>query len=254
MPFITQDRQSDTLVIAATGFTNKLSLPVDVFFREAGLSGMSHIIISDPSKRKMLGGLPPEFPSFFDCLDHLRREIARHAPKKLLLLGTSGGAHTALLLGHLLEADHVVGFAPYPYLSIEEIDRRNDPVSRSMPRVIEALDSLSGDVKKFFDLRNPLATWNGKTRYYIHVSRYNRWDYRRALYLEGLPHLNIVAHPYSLHSTASSLRRDDRLKECFQFPYKRTADLKDLVLPAVELKSRMSKKFRRITGAVSGKG
>ncbi|WP_150132309.1 hypothetical protein [Prosthecochloris sp. GSB1] len=254
MPFITEYRQSDTLVIAATGFTNKLSLPVDVFFREAGLSEMSSIVISDPSKRKMLGGLSPEFPSFFDCLDHLRREIACLSPKKLLLLGSSGGAHTALLLGHLLEANYVVGFAPYPYLSIREISRRNDPVSGSMPRVVEALDNLSGDVKKYFDLRKPLAEWNGKTRYYVHVSRYNRWDYRRALYLEGLPHLDIVAHPYSLHSTASSLCRDGRLKDCFQFPYKRTVTLKDLVLPAVELKSRFSKKIRRIAATVSGQG
>ncbi len=246
MSIVTETESSDTLVIAATGFGNKLGLPVDDFFRESGLACTSKIVVSDPSRRKILGGLPPEYPYFSDCLDHLRDRIAAISAKKLLVTGTSGGAHTAMLLGHLLEADYVVGFAPYPYVSFEEMKRQKDPALTSMRRVIEAIDRLQGGVRQYFDLRPPLLEWNGKTRYYIHVSRHNKWDYRRAMYLDGVPNLTIVTHPYSNHAIASSLCRDNRLKECFAFPYRRTRSVKDIVIPAVEFTSHVSDTIRTL--------
>ena len=120
-------KKPETLVIAATGLGGKLSVPVDQFFVEAGLEDASRIVITDPSYRMTLGGLPPEFPTFEDLLEHLRQLLVTHPHRQVYCTGTSGGGHTALLLGHLLGADKVVAFAPYPYLSPGELERRKGP-------------------------------------------------------------------------------------------------------------------------------
>lgn len=217
MPIIRVLNPSSVLVIAATGFANKLNLPVADFFNESQLSDKSRIVIIDPTKRHTLGGLPPQCPSFFDFLNYLKQELARISSKRVIVTGTSAGAHTALLLGHILKADQVVAFSPYPYLSLEEMKKRRDPALQSMRRVIMELDQLPKDVKQFFlDLKAVLANWN-QTRYYVHVSRFNLWDYRRAMYLDLLPHLPVISHPYFTHAVACSLARQDKLRKCFEF-------------------------------------
>jgi hypothetical protein len=186
---------------------------------------VSKIIIRDSSLLKTLGGLPPDFATFNDFLDHLKGIIASHPHKKLYVTGTSGGGHPALLLGHLLKADKVVAFAPYPYLSSEVGEQRNDPAIHSMKRMIARFQKLPNDVKPYFDLADVLVNWNGKTEYFVHVSRDNEADYTRAQYLQGLPKVEIVSHPYKEHAISVKLSNSGTLKDCFKFPYQqRTAE------------------------------
>ncbi len=230
MPLVKKIQHSDILVIAITGYGNKLNFPVDQFFIKAKLDDASRIVIIDKSKLQTLGGLLPEFPSFFDLVDHLKKIIMTTPHKQLIITGTSGGAHTALLLGHLLKANEVVAFAPYPYLSISEAKKMKDPALRSMRRVLDKLDLLPNQVKKFLDLKNVLLDWNEVTQYYIHVSHYNKLDYQRATYLGGLPNVNIISHPYREHAVASMLGKDSKLSNCFNFPYVKIYRHGDLIL------------------------
>jgi hypothetical protein len=220
MLVVEESTNSDTLVIAATGFARKLNLPVPEFFEKAGLSDAARLIITDRTRLHTLDGLESEFSSFFQFLDYLRGEVRRISPTQLICVGTSGGAHTALLLGHLLKAQQVVAFSPYPYLSIKQLEARKDPALRSMGPVVRRLDNLPDDVKPFFDLAGVLSSWNSVTRYHVHVSRYLEWDFRRAQYLKGLPGVEIVAHPYHVHAVVSPLARHGKLARCFQFPYR----------------------------------
>ena len=228
MTLVKEVHDSDTFVIAATGYGNKLNIPVDQFFSESGLTDASKIIISDKSKLQTLGGLPPEFPTFFDLFDYLQDQVSKIPYSQLVITGTSGGAHTALLLGHMLKADKVVVFSPYPYLSLSECKRMGDPALISMRRVLAKLDALPDKAKSLFDLRNILSNWNNVTQYYVHVSRYNTWDYRRVMYLRSMPSVNIISHPYKEHAIASMLSHDNELADCFVFPYKQSFSLQDL--------------------------
>lgn len=162
-----------------------------------------------------LAGLPPEYPSFFDLLSYLQETILSLKPKTLITTGTSGGAHTALLLGHLLKADQAVAFAPYPYLSIEEAKKRQDRALRTMWRVIQPLNELPDDVKIYLDLRPHLLTWNEKTKYHIHISLDNKWDCHRASYLKDCPHTSIMTHPFKTHGVARKLADSHQLSQCF---------------------------------------
>jgi len=236
---------SNTLVIAATGYGNKLNLKVNLFFKKSGLNNSSKIVITDKSKLQTLGGLPPGFPTFFDLLDYLQEQISKIPHNQLIITGTSGGAHTALLLGHLLKADEVVAFSPYPYLSIKELKRMGDPALQSMWRVVEKLDALPVQVKNLFDLMNTLSNWNKVTQYYVHISRYNSWDYRRAMYLSSLPNVSVIPHPYKEHAIASMLSHDDKLAACFVSPYKNKFYLRDIIRHLANLPRQLARRMLR---------
>ena len=94
-----------------------------------------------------------------------------------------------------------------------------DTSLHSMARLISELDKLPNNVKKYYDLKDTLATWNGITQYYIHVSRFRKWDYLRALYLKNTPRVTIITHPFFTHGVTGTLATDNRLKKCFEFPY-----------------------------------
>ena len=219
MPYTEKIAGSDTLVVAATGYGNKLGLPADGFFKSADLISADRIVITDPSKMMTLSGLPPDFSTFNHLLQYLRNLINQSAYKRTIFTGTSGGAHTALLLGHLLKADYVVAFAPYPYLSKHEFERQKDIAIESMKRVIDRFRKLPDDVKAYFDLNHLLQDWNGHTEYWVHVSRYRRCDLKRCRSLEGIKNLTVVPHPFASHAIASELAKTGRLSACFSFPY-----------------------------------
>ncbi len=132
MPITKIITDSKTLVIATTGFANKLGLPTDEFFEAAGLTEASKIIISDPTKHKTLGGIPPDFPTFSDLVQHLKEELVKYSPEQVITTGTSGGAYTAMLLGHLLKANYVVAFSAYPYLTAKACKKMGDPSLQTM--------------------------------------------------------------------------------------------------------------------------
>lgn len=225
---------STTLVIAFTGFNHRLSISIDDFFEASGLSEASRIVISDRTRRLCLGGIQPDFNSFQALWLYLENLIREISPQKLILTGNSGGAYSAILFGHLLKAQQVICFAPYSYLDRNIVRKLNDPASESMDRVLSRLEALPKDIHQYFDLANVLSIWNGTTDYFIHVSKYHKWDYKRALYLKRAPHVKIIAHPYDKHSLVCALSREGKLRQCFSSPWKRYTtiyhDIKQLVI------------------------
>jgi hypothetical protein len=221
MPISQSITQSKTLVIAATGINGKFGMPEHAFFKAAGLARHSRIVLSDPTCRCCLGGLSAECPTFSALVGYLRDEVARLAVDRVITTGNTMGGHSALLLGHLLNADYAVAFGPATYVSKGEIRRRRDPKLLKRSAIVETLDRLPQSAKQYMDLRPVLEKYNGITRYYVHASRYNETDRHRAMYLEGLPNLEVVLHPYVQHSVGPMLAKEGRLKDCYLFPYKR---------------------------------
>lgn len=209
-------KDSETLVVAFTGFAGKLHLPVEEFFKEAGLDHASKLIIHDPSYLKTLNGLAPFAANFAEMVQAIKLAISRVPHKHLIFLGTSGGGHSALLYAHLLQAHRSIVFSCYPYLSIAQGKKMNDPALETMKRLSLQFDALPANVKQYFDLREVLETWNGVTQYDVHAAKNNEWDNKRAHYLEGLPHLRLHEHPYSDHALASALAKDGKLEQCFK--------------------------------------
>ncbi len=214
------NKNSKKLLIACAGLGGRLNVSIDKFLQSACFSDQDSIIIYDPTKRATLGGLDPYFENFEQMVDYLQKIIAEGEYETVVTTGTSGGGHTALLLGHLLKAHYSVTFGPSPYFSKKKFKDLGDPGLLSMKRVLDQFEKLPDKIKLYFDLDEALSEWNGVTQYYVHVSRFHSVDYKRSLTLSGLPGFSLYFHPYSEHATAGKLMGDALFPQCFEFPYK----------------------------------
>ena len=249
---ITEIRESDVMVILILDFGHHVGMAVNDFFTHSGLHEASKIIICDASRRKTLGGIQPELPTFEHLVKHLRLILSRHPHKKVYVTGSSGGGHPAILLGHLLKADQVVAFCPYPYISKAKLLEMKDHARVSMGRVLEKIHDLPSEIHAYFDLGDVLADWNGVTEYHVHVSKFNIREYNRSSYLCGLPKMNVIAHPFNSHAVVLLLHKHFDLKDCFIFPYKKRHKFKRIALYLKHrkerlLKSRDSKDKKRLS-------
>lgn len=204
---------SEKLIILFPGLNGKINSHDNIFFISAGLTNYDKIIIHDRTLMLTLSGIENFFSSFIEMIEYLKTKAKKY--KEIVVTGNSGGGFTAILVGHLINANKVVAFAPYTYLERETIILRNDPAIHSMKRVINKIENIKDPIDKFKNLNDLLKFYNGKTKYYIHVSRFNKWDSRRASELLGKPCLKIFYHPFKTHAIISSLVNSGLLSSCF---------------------------------------
>ena len=233
MPIDIQLKDPEILVIVCPAHNGKMALPENEFFEAAGLENASRMILYDETRLKMFAGMPPELKTFQCVLDYLKNFIQEHQFKKVIITGASAGAHTAMVLGHLLKVDHVVAFSAYPYNSEKMMAEMQDPSWKTWRRTLQPLNDLEDDVRCYLDVADLIKDWNGKTEYEAHVSRHHIWDYRRAQYLEGLPHVRVITHAYDRHALSGMLKRRGELANCFRFPFKRSHPVKELFFRVV---------------------
>jgi acetyl esterase/lipase len=191
-------------------------MPAFDFHAATGLTSFSRIMVRDPSRMLYMRGVPGYAASFPELIERLRSEIAALAPRTVTCVGTSAGGFPALLIGHMLEVEVVHAFSPPTYLTLTATLRQRD--WRQIQRVpaFIALSTLPRQVRQLMDLRRPLAKWNGRTDFTIHVCRDHPRDPKRARYLEGLPHVHIVEHGCKGHKVAFHLARKGTLKHIFE--------------------------------------
>jgi hypothetical protein len=236
---------TERLVIAFTGYGFKLGMPCDAFFKAADLESADRIIITDRSRLMTLNGVDPEFETFEAMVGYLREMVGRKKYRQVLTLGTSGGGHTALLVGHLIRADQSVALVPYTYLSLKTLKRNQDPALKTMGSKAFELDDLSEEAKQYFDLDTVLRDWNGTTQFFIHVGRFHELDWRRAQHLAAMPRLTIIPHPYDSHAITSLLDKEGVLKVCFRFPFHQSRWW------LIQQKRRLRNRLRRPRGLVN---
>lgn len=194
-------KDPSVLVVAFTGFGGSLSMPTREFLGLSRLLDHSRILLRDESQTCYLKGIPAIAPSVEALLDRLRADVARLAPRILMVLGTSGGAHAAILFGHLLRAHLVHAFAPFTNLDF----RQDVDLKRRAPAIRETLDRLATvpeSAWRYFDLRNVLAEGNGLTRFHVHVCAKSPHDLARAMRLRGMPQTHIHTFPCDNHMVA----------------------------------------------------
>jgi len=207
---------SDTLVIAFTGLGGKLMLQPFEFFSLTNIIGYSKILMRDPTRRLCLSGIDRELNSFQGIIEELRNIIAELKPNKTFVIGTSGGAFTALLVGHIIKADLVHAFAPYPYANILNIIRYADiPMLLRYYKTIYKLYSSSLVSYKYFDLKKVLSDWNGNTQYYIHVCKDHYWDLKRAFHLKDCRNVWIIKYNCNSHNVVRHMHKKGALVGLF---------------------------------------
>lgn len=211
-----QGTDPDTLLILFTGFANKLQIQPFEFMQVSGLYNYSRILVRDPTQRMYLCGIGGELNTFHKFVENLRETAQALKARKIITIGSSGGAHAALLTAHLLEAEYSHVFAPFPYLSLKtSIQQRNWSGLFHFRRTIFKLNFLPTGVRRYYDLHNVLDEWNGHSRYFVHVCQQHRRDYKMAKYLEGLPGIKILPYPCDQHAVIRYLARQKMLDKVF---------------------------------------
>jgi len=194
------------LVIAFTGFASALMMTPFDFFQVSGLLKYSRILLRDDTKRCFLGGLPPIAESFAQLLDWIRARIRDLAPEKILAIGTSAGAGTAMMAGHELKVDFTHAFSPYTFMDMPNIVKYNtESLVPQYTRYLEHIWALPAEVHKYFDTAELLKTGNGVTRHYVHVCKKSPLDMLRARHVSHCPNVKVFAYDCSDHFVTQHL-------------------------------------------------
>lgn len=215
--FFEEGEDPRILLIAFTGYFHRLMMQPFEFFQLSGLYPYSRVLVRDPSKLLCMKGVGGDHDSFAKLIGDLRLLVEELKPEKILVIGTSGGAYTALLAGHLIGASYVHAFAPYPYVDWQSIIRNLDwHIVLHNWWVLLRLHLLPRAVQRMFDLKKVLADWNGVTRYFVHICEYEGWDAKRARHLKNCPGVEVIEYPCDTHLVARYLAKKRILKQLFE--------------------------------------
>ena len=206
--YVEQGKDPRTLIVAFTGGLRRKDAAKFAFRDLCARLNYSRILLRDPYRFCYMKGIGPTPGDFQSVLDLLRREIDRLSPERTVFLGESIGGHAAVLTGHLLRADSVHAFAPFTYWNLPNILASRDWTTlRRRWRAIAAVYLHAWGNRHLFDLRRPLSQPNGITRYYLHVCRVRRREFRYANHLLGVPGVHVVPHPKEIHLVANYMIR-----------------------------------------------
>jgi hypothetical protein len=184
------------LVVAFTGFAGRLVMPTFDFLSSTGLLRYSRILLRDASRTCYFGGLPPITDSMEALMSIIGDNITRLAPRKVLVLGNSGGSLMAMLTGHTLRADYVHVFSAYTNLDPVHCLKVMDEEERiAYADTMDMLSRTPEPLRRYLDLANVLKDWNGKTRYNVHVCDKATSQVRRAQHIAGLPGVTVHRYP-----------------------------------------------------------
>jgi hypothetical protein len=216
-PFLSEKGvDSSHLVIAFGGIANMLYLPPFEFFHATNSFLYSRILVRDFNQSWYHLGVDRNYGSFEEVVQKLTHLIDQLGPKTISITGASAGGYASLAFGHFLKADFVHALAPQTF--IDPFNRRRIGEKR-WQREVDKIYSNRPASKWFYDLRNLLKDYNGKTLYNIHVCRSHELDLSYAVHLEDLPGIHIERYGCDAHNIAQYLKNYDILPSLLEKPY-----------------------------------
>lgn len=103
--------QSGVTLLAFTDLAHQLNYPLPVIDAFCAAAGAASLFVRDHGYRLFIGGIATLAPDRAGTLDALRREIAALGTRRLVVMGLSSGAFSALSYGRELDADAIHGVA-----------------------------------------------------------------------------------------------------------------------------------------------
>lgn len=215
-PFLIDSGRDDSgLIIAFTGFIDRLSLRVYEFFEATRPLGYHRILLRDQNRLWYHHGIDRKRRNWDQLLEFLATEIATINPRKVMCLGTSAGGYAALIAGHQLAADYVHAFGPDTLLETSA-----SKIWHSRYRLAHLKLRLSRRVKtEFLDLAGLLKDPNRKTSYFVHYCVGCRSDRQSAERIERLPGVQTLGYPCTTHQAAMFVAKKGFLAKILNFDH-----------------------------------
>lgn len=195
------DGQNGATIMAFSGLTLELSMPVAEFYRMSAEHGQTVYFIKDHLQawyQRGLLGLSHDVPS---TVEALARITAGDSPD-LRTFGTSAGGFAAILFGVLLKARKVVAFSPQTIIDPSTVEAFKSQDTR-------AADALSG--AGYLDLL-PIVAQNRDTEIHIYYGSGHIGDMKSATRLQGLPNVTLHPHPHDSHNIGGWMKQHGLLE------------------------------------------
>ena len=208
------------LIIAFGGMAHKLFLPPFEFFRVTNSLSYSRILVRDFNQAWYHLGIDQNLTSFEAVLDQLRQLIGEMKPETICTVGTFAGGYAALAFGHYLNADYVHALAPQTFVDAENREKVGE---RRWEPQIKNLYRNQPKTSWFYDLRNLLKNYNGKTIYTLHISNNHAVDRFYGDHLEDIEGVVIKRYPCDNHRLGEYMKKYDLLDSLFEVPERKSS-------------------------------
>jgi hypothetical protein len=186
---------SDTLLISFAVFPRAGGKSAFDFVRATTPIPAKKLFLRDSHMMWYQRGTPGVGDSVPEVAEFVRQIAEREKVKRVVAIGNSGGAYTAIMIGSMIGAHEVQAFNP-PTKLLEEEDT-------SFPEQLAILKEERGLTSPFLDLRRVLEQYlKPQTRIVIHYSRGDKRDRIHAGLLARFPNVRLIQYPMVSHHLA----------------------------------------------------
>jgi hypothetical protein len=200
---------SDTLMISFAVFPRAGGKSAFDFVRATTPIPIKKLFLRDSHQMWYQKGTPGVGDSVPEVAEFVRQIVLREKVKRVIMIGNSGGAYSAILFGAMIGADEVQAFGP-PTRLLEEDDT-------SFPEQLAVLKEERGLTSPFLDLRKVLEQYlKPQTRIVIHYPRGDKRDRIHAGLLRRFPNVRLIEYPMVTHHLARFYTRHHWLTPLLQ--------------------------------------
>jgi hypothetical protein len=207
---LSQDMAGDsrTLLLAFGGMVGRIGIPPFEFFSLTGSIPVKRLFVRDLRQAWYHLGIPGHGSTIAEASQSLRRLIAGHRVKRLVVAGSSAGGYAALVFGTLLGADMVLCFSPQTVLDLDILADMDD--HRWDDRLRKNVGSMDAD---WSDLRRALPdARRAYTSYRLYFDNSLRGDRLHAERLADLEGVRLYRFGHGGHNIARALRQTGALE------------------------------------------
>ena len=196
-PFVTMtNTKCSNLFFIYAGVQGGMMMNPLEFLEKAGLSDQNVVLLRDASQTWFLNGIGGRIASASELVAWQSGYLEGVAhTKHHYCIGSSMGAFSAVLFGHMLKAQGVWSFG----------------LSRTTVPILNAQGEL-------WNIEKVLSVWNGVSRYYLYFNDSCANDRKAAMRLERLPGVELRPQSGEGHLVLEYLRRIGKLPGMFPRP------------------------------------
>jgi hypothetical protein len=203
---ITYDfNDNNTVLVAFGGINQRMGMPIFEFHKTISGIQADKIFIRDFSQAWYQKGIDFQINSISALIDHLRSVLFERNYDRVCFIGNSMGGFAAILLGTILNVDHIIAFSPQTF-----IDKWNRLyyLDFRWKNQINSVHKNKNKIKEYFDLKSflPKKTYNSIIE--VYYSPLHRLDRIHAKRLKNIKNIDLNKVYEGGHAIVKTLKNE----------------------------------------------